>query len=180
MHRSDASNGPRYRLRTLLSPREEAGGHEMTLLQSLGVDLPIIQAPMAGVQAGALAIAVSNAGGLGSPPCAVFDAEGIARELAAITAQTTHPYNVNFFCHPTPTPDAAREARWRETLAPYYREFGIDPGSIKAGPGRAPFSEDAAAVLERFKPAVVSFHFGLPTDTLLTRVRNLGSKVLAS
>ena len=151
----------------------------MTLLQSLGVELPIIQAPMAGVQAGALAIAVSNAGGLGSLPCAMLDAEGIARELAAITAQTRCAYNVNFFCHATPTPDTARETRWRETLAPYYREFGIDPSSIKAGPGRAPFSDDAAAVLERFKPAVVSFHFGLPSEPLLARVKNFGAKVFA-
>jgi nitronate monooxygenase len=152
----------------------------MTLLQSLGIELPIIQAPMAGVQAGALAIAVSNAGGLGSLPCAMLDAEGIARELAAIAHQTTRPCNVNFFCHRPPTPEAGREARWRQTLAPYYREFGIDPASIKAGPGRAPFSDDAADVLDRFKPAVVSFHFGLPSDPLLARVRNLGSKVLAS
>jgi len=151
----------------------------MTLLQSLGVELPIIQAPMAGVQAGALAIAVSNAGGLGSLPCAMLDAEGIARELAAITAQTRCAYNVNFFCHATPTPDTARETRWRETLAPYYREFGIDPSSIKAGPGRAPFSDDAAAVLERFKPAVVSFHFGLPSEPLLAQVKNFGAKVFA-
>src|SRR5690348_12304193 len=96
------------------------GEEEMTLLQSLGLELPIIQAPMAGVQAGALAIAVSNAGGLGSLPCAMLDAAGIARELAVIEGQTRGPYNVNFFCHETPASDPAGETRWRETLAPYY------------------------------------------------------------
>jgi nitronate monooxygenase len=156
------------------------GEEEMTLMQSLGLELPIIQAPMAGVQAGALAVAVSNAGGLGSLPCAMLDAAGMARELALIEGQTRRAYNVNFFCHETPAPDPARETRWREALAPYYREFGIDPASIKAGPGRAPFSDDAAAVLERFKPAVVSFHFGLPSEPLLARVRSLGAKVFAS
>jgi len=152
----------------------------MTLLQKLGVELPIIQAPMAGVQAGALAVAVSNAGGLGSLPCAMLDAHAIERELGEIRAGTTRPFNVNFFCHAPPTADAAREARWRAALAPFYREFGIDPATIQPGPGRAPFDDVAATVLERVKPAVVSFHFGLPRDDLLARVRGIGAKVLAS
>ena len=152
----------------------------MTLLQALGVELPIIQAPMAGVQGGALAVAVSNAGGLGSLPCAMLDAQGIARELGEIRARTTRPFNVNFFCHVPPKADVEREARWRAVLAPFYREFGIDPATIKPGPGRAPFDDAAATVLERVKPAVVSFHFGLPSDDLLARVRAIGGKILAS
>src|SRR5205814_303697 len=78
-----------------------------------GIELPIIQAPMAGVQGSPLAIAVSNAGGLGSLPCAMLGPDAMRAELAAIKAQTTKPYNVNFFCHPTPAPDPAREAAWR-------------------------------------------------------------------
>ncbi len=152
----------------------------MTLRQLLGIELPIIQAPMAGVQAGALALAVSNAGGLGSLPCALLDRPGMARELQALRAGTQRPFNVNFFCHREPSADAAREARWREALAPYYREFGIDPAGIAAGPGRAPFSVEAAALLEEFKPAVVSFHFGLPAAALYARVRAIGCKILAS
>jgi nitronate monooxygenase len=74
----------------------------------LGIDLPIIQAPMAGVQGSALAIAVSNAGGLGSLPCAMLGPQALQQELAAIRAQTTKPFNVNFFCHRQPDPDAAR------------------------------------------------------------------------
>src|SRR5437764_5192578 len=99
----------------------------MTPLQTLlGVELPIIQAPMAGVQGSALAIAVSNAGGLGSLPCAMLGQDALRAELTTIHQQTDRPYNVNFFCHRSPTPDAAGDAAWRAALAPYYREFGID------------------------------------------------------
>jgi nitronate monooxygenase len=146
----------------------------------LGTELPVIQAPMAGSQGSALAIAVSNAGGLGSLPCAMLDAQAMRKELEAIRAQTKKPYNVNFFCHEQPAPDAQREAAWREALAPYYAELGIDQGSIAAGPARLPFGSDAADVLEDFKPAVVSFHFGLPAPELVARVKRWGAKVLAS
>lgn len=153
----------------------------MTTLQNLlGTDLPLIQAPMAGAQAGKLAIAVSNAGGLGSLPCAMLTLDAMRKELVDIKAQTTKPYNVNFFCHVPPVPSDEREARWRATLAPYYREFGIDAATIPAGPGRAPFTAEAADLLEEFKPAVVSFHFGLPSAALLARVRGWGAKILSS
>jgi nitronate monooxygenase len=146
----------------------------------LGIELPIVQAPMAGVQGSALAVAVSNAGGLGSLPCAMLSADGIRDELAAIRVKTSKPFNVNFFCHAPPAVDPDREAAWHAVLAPYYREFDIDPTSIKPGPGRAPFGADAAAVLEAVRPAVVSFHFGLPADELLARVRASGAKIVAS
>ena len=152
----------------------------MDLRQRLGLEVPIVQAPMAGAQGSALAIAVSRAGGLGSLPCAMLTPEGIRAEIATIAAATTKNFNVNFFCHVQPTHDAAREAAWRETLARYYREFAIDPASIKPGPGRAPFSGETAAVLEAAKPRVVSFHFGLPAGELLARVRALGAMILAS
>ena len=152
----------------------------MTLQQLLGIELPIIQAPMAGVQGSAMAIAVSNAGGLGSLPCAMLGLEAIRSELALIRAHTGNPFNVNFFCHAPPTPDAKREAAWRATLAPFYKEHGLDADKIPAGPGRAPFSPEAADVLTDFKPAVVSFHFGLPSAALLARVRAWGSKIFCS
>ena len=152
----------------------------MTLQAFFGIELPIIQAPMAGVQGSALAIAVSNAGGLGSLPCAMLTPESIRAELSAITAQTRQPYNVNFFCHTPTAPDAAREAQWRAALAPYYAEFGIDPASVPTGGGRAPFSSELADVLEAFKPPVVSFHFGLPAPALLQRVKSWGAKVISS
>ncbi len=153
----------------------------MTSLQRLlGIELPIIQAPMAGVQASALAIAVSNAGGLGSLPCAMLSLEAMRDEVAALRARTAEPFNVNFFCHQPPTPDAQRDAAWRTALAPYYREFGIDPATIPAGPSRAPFSHEVADVLESIRPPVVSFHFGLPSAELLSRVRSWGSKIIST
>lgn len=145
-----------------------------------GIDFPLLQAPLAGVQASALAIAVSDAGGLGALPCAMLDLDGMRRELNAIRAATDRPYNVNFFCHRPPAADAAREARWREALAPYYREHNIDPAGITAGPGRMPFSDSVADVLEPYAPPVVSFHFGLPDEPLLARVRGWGAKILSS
>jgi nitronate monooxygenase len=117
---------------------------------------------------------------LGSLPCAMLGPDAMRRELSAIRAATSKPYNVNFFCHTPPAPSPEREARWRVALAPYYQEFGIDPDTIPAGPGRAPFSSDAAEVLSEFKPAVVSFHFGLPAPELLARARALGAKIFSS
>jgi nitronate monooxygenase len=152
----------------------------VSLQSLLGIELPIIQAPMAGVQGSAMAVAVSNAGGLGSLPCAMLSLEALSSELEALRAGTTRPYNVNFFCHTPPTPDAAREAAWREALTPYARELGIDLASVPAGAGRLPFSAEAAELLEAFRPAVVSFHFGLPEPALLARVKSWGAKVLSS
>jgi nitronate monooxygenase len=152
----------------------------MTLQRLLGIELPIIQAPMAGVQGSALAVAVCEAGGLGSLPCAMLSIDAMRDELAAITARTRKAFNVNFFCHAPPVPNAEREAAWRAALTPYYAEFGIDAASIPAGPGRNPFSAEAADALEAFKPAVVSFHFGLPSADLLARVKRWGSKILSS
>jgi nitronate monooxygenase len=146
----------------------------------LGTTLPVIQAPMAGCQGSALAIATCNAGGLGSLPAALFSIETLRAEIAALRAQTRQPFNLNFFCHSPPAPDAAREAAWRATLAPYYAEYGIDPASISAGPGRMPFNAEALSVVEEIRPAIVSFHFGLPAPELLARVRATGAKILSS
>ena len=142
--------------------------------------LPVIQAPMAGVQGSAMTVAVCNAGGLGSLPCAMLNAEMLRRELTAIKAQTDKPYNVNFFCHAPAVFDAPREAAWKAALAPFYREFGIDPQAIANAPSRAPFDVAFADVLAEFKPPVVSFHFGLPPPDLLARVRGWGAKVMSS
>ena len=146
----------------------------------LGSTLPIIQAPLAGAQDSAMTIAVSQAGGLGSLPCAMLTPEALRTELKAIRTATQRPFNLNFFCHTPPEPDVARETVWRETLMPYYREFNIDPSSIAAGAGRRPFDEETAALIETFRPPVVSFHFGLPSESLLARVRSWGAKVLSS
>jgi nitronate monooxygenase len=156
------------------------GAATRALLRILGTELPLIQAPMAGVQRGALAIAASNAGALGSLPCAMLTVEAMRDEVAALRAATTKPYNVNFFCHVPPVPNAEREAAWRKLLAPYFAEHAIDADSIPAGPGRAPFSGEWADALEELQPRVVSFHFGLPPRQLLARVKRWGATILSS
>jgi nitronate monooxygenase len=151
----------------------------MTLQELVGVELPIIQAPMAGYQGSEMAIAVSNAGALGSLPCALLTLQAAQTELAAICAGTAKPFNVNFFCHATPEIDTEREAAWRKLLQPYLQEFDIVLDDTPT-PSRTPFSAAAADVLAAFKPAVVSFHFGLPAADLVKRVKAWGSKVLSS
>ena len=154
----------------------------MSLQTLLGTDLPLIQAPMAGVQDSALALAVCRAGGLGSLPCAMLDATALQREVTALRAGTDRPWNLNFFCHrDPPPPDAAAQQKWLDALAPYYRELGLDLTEARtAGPSRAPFSHAVADRLEGVRPPVVSFHFGLPEPDLLARVKRWGSVVLSS
>jgi nitronate monooxygenase len=146
----------------------------------LGTEVPLIQSPMAGVQTSALAIAVSNAGALGSLPCAMLTLDTLRNELLAIKQQTRRPYNVNFFCHTPPEPDATRDAQWRASLSNYYDEFGIETPQIAAGPARAPFSVESLELLREFQPPVVSFHFGLPSAELLAPLREWNVKILSS
>jgi nitronate monooxygenase len=152
----------------------------LKLTELLGIELPIIQAPMASAQGSAMAIAVSNAGGLGSMPCAMLTAEGLRKELESIKTQTNKPFNVNFFCHAAPVVDPARESAWRVVLTPYYKQYGIDPADVPAAPGRTPFSAEFADILEEHPPAVVSFHFGLPPAHLLARVKSWHSRIFSS
>jgi nitronate monooxygenase len=154
--------------------------NQSKLRDRLGIELPIIQAPMAGAQGSALAIAVSNTGGLGSLPCALLPHDAIRDELSTIAARTSNPYNVNFFCHTPPVFDSGREAAWRRALAPYYDELEIDPDAISAGPGRSPFDNDAADLLTELEPPVVSFHFGLPSAELLARIKTWRPTIISS
>ncbi len=142
---------------------------------------PLIQAPMAGVQGSALAIAVARAGGLGSLPAAMLSLDALRSELQAIKDAGVNGYNVNFFCHtpPEPTAQAAQQAAWRSALQPYYDAYGLSPPAT-ASSAREPFSDAACEVIAAFKPPVVSFHFGLPSEALLARVKGWGACVLSS
>lgn len=152
--------------------------NELTL--RLGLDAPILQAPMAGAQGSALAIAVSEAGGLGALPCAMLSAEQIRAEAGIIRQRVGDAFNMNFFCHRAPEPDAAREQGWRRRLAPYYRELGLDPEAPVPAASRQPFDSAACALVEEFRPRVASFHFGLPAPDLVARVKAAGCFVIAS
>ena len=150
------------------------------ILDLLGIEHPIIQAPMAGPVFSDMTIAVCEAGALGSLPCATIDESRIRAEIGIVRQATDRPFNVNFFCHTPPAFDAAREARWRQRLAPYYVEFGLDPDMEVSASNRTPFDAGLCALVEEFRPKVVSFHFGLPEQPLLDRVKATGAVVLAS
>lgn len=152
-----------------------------TRLQDLfGIELPIVQAPMAGPVFSEMVIAVSEAGGLGSLPCATLSPEQVRAEMRLVRQGTARPVNLNFFCHRPPQPDPVREARWKERLAPYYAEFGLDPAAPTPVSSRAPFDAALCALVEELRPEVVSFHFGLPAPELLARVRATGARIVSS
>ncbi|MFV3380245.1 MULTISPECIES: NAD(P)H-dependent flavin oxidoreductase [Pseudomonas] len=150
------------------------------ILDLLGIQLPILQAPMAGATGSAMAIAVGNAGGLGALPCAMLTAEQVHSEVQAFRASCQGPLNLNFFCHQPPIPDPERDARWKQALKPYYDEVGADFEAPTPVSNRAPFDEQSCQWVEQLRPEVVSFHFGLPQAEVLQRVKATGAKVLSS
>jgi nitronate monooxygenase len=146
----------------------------------LGIELPIIQAPMAGSSDAELAIAVAEAGGLGSLPCGMLTPDQVISAVTAIRLRTARPVNLNFFCHRLPAPDPPREERWRALLAPYYAELGIATSAPTEPGNRLPFDDAMCDVVAALRPAVVSFHFGLPASPLLERVRASGARIISS
>jgi nitronate monooxygenase len=150
------------------------------ILDLLGIEVPIIQAPMAGATTTAMVIAASRAGALGSMPAAALSIEQLREALATIRQASARPINVNFFCHQPPAADEARDRDWKDLLEPYYRELGADFDAPTPESSRAPFNDAACKVVEEFRPEVVSFHFGLPEKSLLDRVKATGAKVLSS
>jgi nitronate monooxygenase len=150
------------------------------LLDLIKTEFPIVQAPMAGVMDTELVIAAARGGALGSLPCAMLPAEKAREQVNIIRQQVSAPVNMNFFCHRHVDADAGREAGWRQRLAPYYQELGIDASAPVNAAGRAPFDAAMCALVEELKPEVVSFHFGLPEPALLARVKAAGCIVIAS
>ena len=157
-------------------------------------DIRLVQAPMAGSQNHRLAAAVFFAGGLGSIPAAMLTGDQLESELSAFKAAIAAekgkskanqwgeflPVNVNFFCHAPPPAQNEIEAAWRLKLAPLYLAHGIDPQSVVSGPGRAPFSEESLKLMGQFKPAVVSFHFGLPKAQWVQQLKAWGVQIWSS
>lgn len=153
----------------------------MTLLAKLGIDLPIIQAPMAGVSSPAIAAAVSNAGALGSLGAGATDADGARRMIAAFRERSQRSLNINVFCHAPAKADPAVEAAWLQTLRPHFERFGAQPPVGLKEFYRSFLDDDAKlAVLLAEKPRVVSFHFGLPAAEHMRALRDAGVVLLAS
>ncbi|MDR6786999.1 nitronate monooxygenase [Sphingomonas sp. BE138] len=154
----------------------------MTALAArLGLSVPLIQAPMAGVSTPALAAAVCEAGALGSIALGATDAAGGRAMIDAVRAATTRAFNVNLFVHADPVPDDAREAAWRKWLAPEFARFGAQPPATLRTIYRS-FADDTAmlAMLVQARPAVVSFHFGLPSPAAIHALKATGALLMAT
>ncbi|MGN2430302.1 NAD(P)H-dependent flavin oxidoreductase [Pseudomonas syringae] len=151
------------------------------ILELFNIELPILQAPMAGATGSAMAIAVARAGGLAALPCAMLTPDQIHEEVVTFRQHIHNaPLNLNFFCHQPPAHDAARAERWKQALKPYYDELRADFDAPTPVSNRAPFDSDSCALVENIRPEVVSFHFGLPEQALLDRVRATGAKIISS
>jgi nitronate monooxygenase len=145
-----------------------------------GIELPIIQAPMAGLAFSDMVVAVSQSGGLGSLACALLSVEQARKDLETIRRRTSRPINANFFCHQPPQDDRTRQMNWRRRLDAYFVELGLDSNTPLPNTNRAPFDEKMCDLVMEFHPEIVSFHFGLPDKNLLLRVKSAGAKILSS
>ncbi len=150
------------------------------LLDLFKIDVPIVQAPMAGVMDADLVIAACEGGALGSLPCAMLSADKTREQVNIIRQRVSVSVNMNFFCHKAVDADPAREAGWRNRLGSYYKELGLDANAAVQSANRAPFDAAMCELVEELKPEVVSFHFGLPEKALLKRVKAAGCVVIAS
>ena len=146
----------------------------------LGIEIPIVQAPMAGSGGVALAIAVARAGGLGSLPAAMLSSTRLAEQIDEFRRATDAPLNVNFFCHKPPAVSPAELERWVATVSQFDADLGVDRSSAAAGPARRPFDDETCRIVEASRPEVVSFHFGLPAPELVERVHRTGAVVMSS
>src|SRR5262245_19888249 len=151
------------------------------LLDLFAIDVPILQAPMAGASDVELAIAVAKAVGLAALPAGMMNADQVRAQVEQFRAAATDkPLNLNFLAHRMPLPNNAREDAWRERLKPYYLELGIDPAAPVTAAARRPFDAAACALVEELRPAVASFHYGLPEKELVARVKAAGCKIICS
>jgi nitronate monooxygenase len=150
------------------------------LIDLFKTEFPIVQAPMAGVMDADLVIAASQGGALGSLPCAMLTVEKERQQINIIRQRVSAPVNMNFFCHNAADADPVREAGWKKRLASYYRELGLDPSAPFTVASRTPFDASMCDLIEELKPEVVSFHFGLPDQALLKRIKAAGCIVISS
>ncbi len=150
------------------------------LLDLLKLEIPIIQAPMAGSDSVALARSVSSTGALGSLACALLSPDEVHQAVGALRDGMTRPFNLNFFCHAMEAPDIVATQKWKTFLKPHYEQLGLDIESVADTRLRLPFDDEMCAVVEEVRPEVVSFHFGLPNPDLIERVKRQGIKILSS
>src|SRR5881398_240732 len=150
------------------------------LVDLIKTEFPIVLAPMAGVMDAELVIAAAQGGALGSLPSAMLSPDKAREQVNIIRQRVSAPVNMNFFCHTPVELTAEAEARWKQRLASYYNEHGLDPAAPINAANRAPFDAGFCEVVEELKPEIVSFHFGLPEAALLKRVKAAGCLVISS
>ena len=150
------------------------------LLDLFKTEFPIVLAPMAGIMDAELVIAAAQGGALGSLPCAMLSVEKAREQVNIIRQRVSVPVNMNFFVHKAVDADPAREAGWKQRLAAYYKELGLDPAAPFTAANRALFDEAMCALVEELKPEIVSFHFGLPNPALVRRIKAAGCIIIAS
>jgi nitronate monooxygenase len=150
------------------------GWPDRRFVDLVGTEHPIVQAPMAGAGGVELCVAAMQGGALGSLPCALLSPDQVREQVAEVRSRIAGPINLNFFCHQMP--DRVDDSAWVALLKPYYDEYGVEPG--EGGPLRLPFDEGMCVVVEELRPEVVSFHFGLPAEELLHRVKATGAVVI--
>ncbi len=151
------------------------------LLALLGIRLPVIQAPMAGVSSPAMAAAVSDAGALGSIAVGAGDVEAARGMIRAVRERTGQPFNVNLFCHAPAAADPASEAAWIARFTPLFGAFGAQPPQHLREIYRSFVVDEAMlAMLLEERPAVVSFHFGLPSAAAIAALKHAEILLLAT
>ena len=150
------------------------------LLDLFKTEFPIVLAPMAGAMDTDLAIAAAQGGALGSLPCAMISVDKAREQINIIRQRVSAPVNMNFSCQKMVDADPARVAAWKQRLAPYYEELGLDPAARLPATNRAPFDAAMCELVEELRPEVVSFHYGLPDQALLKRVKAAGCVVMSS
>jgi nitronate monooxygenase len=150
------------------------------LLDLLNLEIPIIQAPMAGSDSVALARSVSSTGALGSLACPLLSPDAVREAAGAIREGMNRPFNLNFFCHAMEAPDDAAREKWKNSLRSHYQRLGLDIEAVPESRLRLPFDDEMCAVMEEVGPAVVSFHFGLPAPHLAQRLKARGIRILSS
>lgn len=153
----------------------------MSFIGQLGLEVPLLQAPMAGVSTPALAAEVSNAGALGAIGLGASDVATARQMIEQVRARTVRPFNVNLFVHATPQKDVAREAAWLAWLHPQFARFGVAEPSVLQAPYTS-FADDPdmLRMLLAVRPPVISFHFGLPAPEKVAALRGTGARLLAS
>ncbi|MGH8288413.1 MAG: NAD(P)H-dependent flavin oxidoreductase [Steroidobacteraceae bacterium] len=157
------------------------GSTSQHLLAMLGIDWPIVQAPMAGTSTPEMAAAVSNAGGLGSMGVGAMNVRAAEDAIRAFRARSSRSLNINVFCHRPARPDEAREAAWLERLRPEFQAVkGATPATLKEIYRSFVVDEPMFTMILPAKPRAVSFHFGLPPGEWIRAFREAGIVVLGT